>query len=151
MPLAERPRIVVLNKVDVPEARELAELVRPDLEARGLQVFEVSSASHEGLRELSFAMAGAGGRRPAPRGPSTVPTRIVLRPSAVDEPDFEVTVEATADGVRYRVRGDKPRALGAHRPTSATTRRSATWPTGSPGSASRTRWSRPARWPAPRC
>ncbi len=27
--LASRPRIVVLNKIDVPEARDLAELVRP--------------------------------------------------------------------------------------------------------------------------
>ena len=37
--LADRPRLVVLNKIDVPEARELAELVRADLEARGLPVF----------------------------------------------------------------------------------------------------------------
>src|SRR5436190_9050873 len=33
--LADRPRVVVLNKIDVPEARDLAELVRTDLEARG--------------------------------------------------------------------------------------------------------------------
>ena len=33
--LLAKPRLVALNKVDVPEARELAELVRPDLEARG--------------------------------------------------------------------------------------------------------------------
>ena len=37
--------MVVLNKVDVPEARELAEMVRPDLEARGLEVFEVSAVA----------------------------------------------------------------------------------------------------------
>src|SRR4029078_4780170 len=39
--LADRPRVVVLNKVDVPEARELAELVRPEFVERGLPVFEV--------------------------------------------------------------------------------------------------------------
>src|SRR5205085_1286150 len=49
VPLLERPRLVVLNKVDVPDGKELAELVRPDLEARGLPVFEVSAVSHEGL------------------------------------------------------------------------------------------------------
>ena len=54
--LADRPRLVVLNKIDVPEGRELAEMVRADLEARGLPVFLVSAVSHEGLRELSFAM-----------------------------------------------------------------------------------------------
>ncbi|MBD4678684.1 GTPase ObgE, partial [Xanthomonas citri pv. citri] len=35
-PLSERTRIVVLNKADVPDALELAEMVKPDLEARGL-------------------------------------------------------------------------------------------------------------------
>ena len=56
-PLAERTRIVVLNKADVPEARELAEMVKPDLEARGIEVFIVSAVAHQGLRELTFAMA----------------------------------------------------------------------------------------------
>src|SRR5207253_3737911 len=55
--LADRPRLVVLNKVDVPAARELADMVRPMLEARGLTVFEISAATHEGLRPLSFALA----------------------------------------------------------------------------------------------
>ena len=59
-PLAERVRIVVLNKADVPEARELAEMVVPDLEARGLAVFIVSAVAHTGLKELVFAMARAG-------------------------------------------------------------------------------------------
>src|SRR5580698_5633138 len=36
VPLTKRPRIVVLNKIDVPDARDLAELVKPELEARGL-------------------------------------------------------------------------------------------------------------------
>jgi GTP-binding protein len=34
VPLLERPQVVALNKVDVPEARDLADLVRPDLEER---------------------------------------------------------------------------------------------------------------------
>jgi GTPase len=105
--LDDRPRLVVLNKIDVPDARELAELVRPDLEARGLRVFETSAASHEGLRELSFALADmvARARAAAPRAEAT---RIVLRPVAVDDAGFTVTVEPTADGERYVVRGEKP-------------------------------------------
>ena len=47
--LADRPRAVVLNKIDVPEARELAEFVRPEIEARGWPVFEVSTVTREGL------------------------------------------------------------------------------------------------------
>jgi GTPase len=104
VPLADRPRIVVLHKVDVPEARELAELVRPDLEARGLEVFEVSSASHEGLRELSFAMARLVAQDRAERL-VVQPTRVVIRPTAVDDRGFSVQPEPTVDGVRFRVLG----------------------------------------------
>ena len=57
VPLHERPQIVVLNKIDVPEARELAEFVRPEFEEMGFKVFEISTASHEGLKPLIFAMA----------------------------------------------------------------------------------------------
>lgn len=57
IPIADRPRIIVLNKVDVPEAKELAEFVRPEFEKLGLRVFIVSTASHEGLKELGFALA----------------------------------------------------------------------------------------------
>jgi len=36
--MMDRPRIVALNKVDVPEARELADMVKAELEARGRAV-----------------------------------------------------------------------------------------------------------------
>jgi GTP-binding protein len=105
IPLSQRPTIVVLNKVDVPEARELAELVRPELEARGLKVYEVSAATTEGLRELGFAMAGiviqARQAQPEPE-----PARVVIRPAAVSGPEFEVV--KTPEGA-YFIRGDKPR------------------------------------------
>lgn len=105
--LTDRPRLVALNKVDVPEARELAELVRPELAARRLRVFEVSAVSHEGLRDLGFAMAElVAAHRSAAAAPS--PTRVVLRPAAVDEVGFTVTRETDKQGARYRVRGRKP-------------------------------------------
>lgn len=56
IPIPERPRIIILNKVDVPEAKELAEFVRPEFERMGFAVFEISTASHEGLKELGFAL-----------------------------------------------------------------------------------------------
>lgn len=101
--LGDRPRLVALNKVDVPEARDLAELVRPDLEARGWPVFAVSAATREGLRELSFAMARVVAEARA-TAPPPEPTRLVLRPKPVDEVGFTVVQE----GDRFRVRGTKP-------------------------------------------
>ena len=101
--LADRPRVIVLNKVDVPEGRELADLVRPDLEARGWPIFSVSAVSHQGLRELCFALAEVVAQHRAAQ-PEPEATRIVLRPAPVDETGFTVTVE---EG-RFRVRGTKP-------------------------------------------
>jgi GTP-binding protein len=104
--LAERPRVVVLNKIDVPDARDLAELVRPDLEARGLPVFAVSTASHEGLRELSFALAKIVEEDRASR-PSAESSRIVLRPTAVDDAGFTVVDDVEQEG-GFIVRGERP-------------------------------------------
>ena len=101
--LTERPRLVVLNKIDVPEGRELAELVKPELEARGLQVFEVSAVSREGLQALTYALAGVV-RADREARPLEQATRIVLRPKAVDDLGF--TVEKEGEG--YVVRGSKP-------------------------------------------
>jgi GTPase len=103
--LADRPRIVALNKIDVPAARELAELVAPELEARGMRVHMVSAATTEGLRDLAFSMAAViAAARVAT--PPAEPTRIVLRPEPVAGPDFEVV--ATGDN-SFRIIGDKPR------------------------------------------
>jgi GTPase len=105
--LADRARLVALNKIDVQEARELAELVRPILEERGYRVLEVSAVSHEGLRALEFAMAEVVTAHRAAT-PAPEPTRVVLRPAAVDEAGFSVVRESDADGERFRVRGHKP-------------------------------------------
>lgn len=102
--LSERPRLVAVNKVDVPDGRDLAEIVRPDLEERGYRVFEVSAATREGLKELTYAMAElVEAERKA--APPADPTRIVIRPMAVDDAGFTITAET--DG-SFTVRGGRP-------------------------------------------
>jgi GTP-binding protein len=103
IPLKDRPRIVVLNKVDVPEARDLADLVKPELEARGLAVYEVSAATTEGLRELKFAMAEIVEQARA-AAPEPEPARVVIRPPAAKDTGFEIV--RTSDGA-YLIRGEK--------------------------------------------
>ncbi|WP_432094421.1 GTPase ObgE [Streptomyces sp. bgisy100] len=102
--LDDRPRLVVLNKVDIPDGQDLADMIRPDLEERGHQVFEVSAVSRTGLKELSFALAGIVGEARAAK-PKEEATRIVIRPKAVDDAGFTVTAEGEAF---FRVRGEKP-------------------------------------------
>ncbi|MFI7448445.1 GTPase ObgE [Nonomuraea sp. NPDC049714] len=102
--LEGRPRMVVLNKSDVPDARELAELVRPEFEERGLRVFTVSAATHDGLRELTFAMgewvAAARANRPVEE-----PTRLVIRPKQLGEAGFQVR---RVNDTIFQVTGEKP-------------------------------------------
>lgn len=106
VPLLERPQLVALNKIDVPEGRDLAELVRPDLEARGYRVFEISAVSREGLGQLSFALAQLVEESRAATPPAK--PRIVLRPKAVDDGGFRIRVEGGSGGNTYRVIGAKP-------------------------------------------
>lgn len=102
--LEDRPRIVVLNKIDIPDGQDLADMIRPELEARGYRVFEASAVARTGLKELSFALAGVIAEARAAK-PVEEATRIVIRPKAVDDAGFTVVLED--DGI-YRVRGEKP-------------------------------------------
>jgi GTP-binding protein len=102
--LEDRPRLVALNKIDVPDGRDLSDIVIDELREQGLRVFPVSAASGEGLRELSFAMAQLVAAARAAR-PVAEATRIVLRPSAADGGD-EFTVRESEQG--WLVRGTKP-------------------------------------------
>jgi GTP-binding protein len=100
---------VVLNKVDIPEGRDLAEIVLPDLHERGYRTFLISAVSHEGLRELGFAMAEIvkDARQAAIMAAEARP-RVLVKPKSVDDTGFSVTVENAGDHVRYRIRGERP-------------------------------------------
>jgi GTP-binding protein len=99
--LEDRPRLVVLNKIDIPDGRDLADIVRPDLEARGLRVFEVSAITREGLKEFTYALGEAVAAHRLANVPAE-PARTIISPRAVDDTGF--TVEAEGEGV-FVVRG----------------------------------------------
>jgi GTP-binding protein len=107
-PLLEREQLIALNKIDVTDGLDLAGLVRPELEARGYTVFEVSAVSRAGLRELSFALAAIVEADRIVQSAQKAKPRIVIRPRAVDEIDFVVKVEGGSFGNTYRVIGTKP-------------------------------------------
>lgn len=102
--LEDRPRLAVLNKSDVPDARDLADIVRPMLEERGLRVFSISAATHEGLKELTYAMGEmvAAARAAAP---VVEPTRLVIRPRQLGDAGFTVR---RVDDNTFQVTGVKP-------------------------------------------
>ena len=142
--LVGRLRIAVLNKIDVPDARELVDLVRDD----------AGGAGAAGLPDQRGHPRGPGRARlrPGPRGGG------VPREPAADRarPDHPRPAGGRRRRVHRRARPDAPTAgwcgapgpsAGSGRPTSTTTRPSATWPTGSTGSGSRRRWPRPGPSP----
>ncbi len=108
--LEDRPRLVALNKIDVPDARDLVDMVQADIEARGLRVFPISTKTGEGLTALQFAMAQIVEERRANQPPPP-PARIVLRPRSVGDTGPEFTIKKIGDGqggTMFRVRGTKP-------------------------------------------
>lgn len=103
--LTDRPRVVALNKIDVPAAREVAERAAAVLAGRGLTVCQVSAASHEGLRELAYTLGGAVAAARA-AAPPPEPTRLVIRPAPAGGPEFEIIRNGDNS---FTVLGDKPR------------------------------------------
>jgi GTPase len=110
VPLTQRPQLIALNKIDVPDGRELADFVKEDLEARGYKVFEVSAASREGLKELNYALAQLVEDHRKEIA-ATVPVRQkvqLMHAKKRDEKDFTVTQEVWGNEIVYRVLGSKP-------------------------------------------
>jgi GTPase len=105
--LTTRPQLVVLNKIDVPAARELADLATEEI--TGYQTYEISAATGEGLRQLGFAMAEVV-RADRETKPVEEAARQIKRPTimlkAKDDPGFEII--RTAEGSFFVV-GEKPR------------------------------------------
>ncbi|SIS12737.1 GTPase ObgE [Williamsia sterculiae] len=104
--LIDRPRVVILNKIDIPEAEELADLVEPDIARRGWPVLRVSAVSRQGLRELRYAL-GDLVRDHRTAHPKPPPRRQVIRPKAVDQEQFSVVPDPALAG-GFIVRGTRP-------------------------------------------
>ncbi|WP_372727144.1 GTPase ObgE [Nocardioides sp.] len=102
--LEDRPRLIALNKIDVPDGRDISDITIDELRERGLRVIPVSAASGEGLRELTFAMAEIVAQSRASK-PVVETKRIVLRPASADGSD---SFTVTKTGAGWRVRGEKP-------------------------------------------
>ncbi|CAB4585427.1 unannotated protein [freshwater metagenome] len=101
--LEDRVRIVALNKIDLPDGSAMADMVEDSLREKGYDVYKVSAASREGLQELTYAM-GRLVHKARAEAATEERTRIILRPTPVDDSGF--SVRANADG-SFTVRGKK--------------------------------------------
>ncbi|WP_330182642.1 GTPase ObgE [Nocardia sp. NBC_01503] len=104
--LADRPRVVILNKADVPDAAELAEMVTPEFKKRGWPVFTISAVSREGLRPLTFALAEMI-QQYREAHPKAEAKRAVIRPVAKGEVGFKIIKDGEIEG-GFIVIGERP-------------------------------------------
>jgi len=101
--LADRPAIVVANKVDLPEGRARLPEAEAAARRRGLPCFGVSAVTGEGVPAFLFALgeAVAAARAATPPAAAAVPPG-----SLAVEP--EVPIRVSREGAGYRVHGDRP-------------------------------------------
>ena len=89
--LAERPQIVAANKSDIMEDESLLATLREHVEALGYPLFTISAAAHQGVRELTYAVANR--LRELPPVAVYAP-EYVKRPPTVDvSQPLDITVE----------------------------------------------------------
>lgn len=83
--LAAKPRLVVINKLDLPEAQENASILRMELEERGETVFEISAVTGQGVRELMDVMSQRLTEIPKETGKPPVSERVYTLESIDDQ------------------------------------------------------------------
>ena len=106
--LNDRPRIIALNKIDLPDGRAMSDMVIEQLKEAGYEVYPISAASREGLRELTYAMSRLVEQARAD-APVEEATRIVIRPRAFNNSGFTLENGRNEDGDEiFIVRGEKP-------------------------------------------
>ena len=100
--LAERPAMVVANKVDLPEGRARLREAEAAARRRGLPCFAISAATGEGFREFLYALGAevAQARAARPATPAAPPATIAADP--------EVPISVAREGGGFRVLGDRP-------------------------------------------
>ena len=107
-PLMERPVVIALNKTDMPDGAEMAELVREQLKDRGVPVLEVSALTRKGLRELALTLGELVAKQRSLLPEIEVSSPVIITPRAENQDDFTITPQPYEGTIAYRVEGEKP-------------------------------------------
>jgi GTPase len=100
--LADRPAMVVANKVDLPEGRARLAEAEAAAHRRGLACFGVSAVTGEGMAGFLYALGAevAQARAANPAGSAVQPGSMTAEP--------EVPIRVGREGTGFRVHGDRP-------------------------------------------
>lgn len=100
--LKEKPQLVAINKVDVPEARERWEQVRDQLQAEGVEAVPISAATGEGVPHLLDLVVDKLKELKAP--PPPLPDEGIRVYRLEPRPGKELVVEREGDAFRIKGR-----------------------------------------------
>ena len=103
--LEDRPRLVALNKVDVPDGRDMADLVTEDIEARGWKVYPRERVQPRGPARADVRDGRMVAARRAEEPVQDDPDRAPARSPSSAAPSSRS--RSTGEG-GWRVRGEKP-------------------------------------------
>lgn len=87
--LADKPQLVVLNKMDLPEARAAWPQLEQALQARGIQPLAISAAARQNVDALLYQVKDLLASLPAP-APAAVAGALPVIAPAPDEKAFEI-------------------------------------------------------------
>ncbi|MEY3029412.1 MAG: GTPase ObgE [Actinomycetota bacterium] len=104
-PLAERPAIIALNKVDTDADEQRVANIREAFENLGFQVHLVSAVTQRGVSALKLALGSLVQQRRSDLTPA--PPRISLVREQQDS-SFTITKEGSEENLRFRITGAKP-------------------------------------------
>jgi GTPase len=102
--LAERPQIIAINKIDLPETQENVERIESAVSEFGYQVFSISAATGQGVDKLMQAVGQAVAELPAPEPEIRPEDRVVYTLPEHDDDHWEVEQQSAH---HFVVHGEK--------------------------------------------
>lgn len=113
-PLSDKPQLVGFNKMDLPEAQKNFPRVRSKLGKGGVEVFPLSAATGEGVRELLRRARERLSELDAESKPVVTTDEMPVFRAEPDENAFVIEREGSLDGAQvFRVRGIKAERVAA--------------------------------------
>jgi GTPase len=104
--VAEKPQLVVLNKMDLPDAQAWRPLVKERMEKEGYAFLAISAVTQAGVREMLYKVKEMLAEAPSPQ--KVVDEQPVIRP---EEDEEAFTIEREGEG--WRVRGKRIERVAA--------------------------------------
>lgn len=106
--LAAKPQLVVLNKIDLPDAKEREPVIRAIVEKAGFPFMTISAVTGEGVKAMLYEIKRMVDATPASR-PSAAAEPIIIRPPVNDK---AFTVKREGNNA-WRVRGKEIERIAA--------------------------------------